>query len=277
MPVDQIEEALSQLDVGERALLDLSVHRGFDDERIAALLGVDVSEVGALRRAALEKLFRLRAVSGDGARDAVRAELRSVSDSSWIDPPAAAPSRDRLRTVFAIAAIVLVACAITAIGLLAGSSDSDTASSDSGAPVTPAESSQTSTQTTQSSPQPNQPGSRPSQAAAVALKPLSASTRGQVTASVSGPERAQRITLKLRGLPAPEGAYELWLYDSLVHSRPLGSITAGKGSISARLPGDASSYSWLDLTLQPGADRVHHSGESIFRTPLDQVLRSGSR
>jgi hypothetical protein len=261
MPVDQIEEALSQLDVGERAMLDLSVHRGFDDDRIAALLGVDVSEVGALRRAALEKLFRLRAVSGDGARDAVRAELRSVSDSSWIDPPAAAPRRDRSRTVFAIGAIVLAACAITAVGLLAGSSDSDTASSDSAAPATPAES----------------PGSQPDQAAGVALKPLSPATPGQVTASVSGPERAQRITLELRGLPAPSGAYELWLYDSLVHSRPLGSVTAGKGSISARLPGDASSYSWLDLTLQPGADRVHHSGESVFRTPLDQVLRSGSR
>ncbi len=266
MSVDQIEEALSQLDVGERALLDLSVHRGFDDDRIAALLGVDVSEVGALRRAALEKLFRLRAVSGDGAREAVRAELRLVSDSTWIDPPPPAPRRDRLRAVLVIAAVLLVACAITAIGLLAGGSGSD-------APDTataPAQSSQPSTPPTEPSPAPNQ-------SVAVALTPLSADAPGQVTASVSGPERARRITVKLRGLPAPSGAYELWLYDSLVHSRPLGSVTAGRGSISARLPRDASSYSWLDLTLQPGGDRVHHSGESVFRTPLDHVLRSGSR
>jgi hypothetical protein len=273
MPVDQIEEALSQLDVGERALLDLSVHRGFDDDRIAALLGVDVSEIGALRRAALEKLFRLRAVSGDGARDAVRAELRSVSDASWIDPPAAAPLRRRFRTVFAIAAIVLAASALTAIGLLAGSGDSDTPDT----PTVPAESSQPSTPPTPPSSVPAQPGAKSPQSAGVALKPLSAKIPGQVSASVSGSERAQRITVKLRGLPAPSGAYELWLYDSLVHSRPLGSVSAGKGSISARLPGDASSYSWLDLTLQPGADRVHHSGESVFRTPLDPVLRSGSR
>lgn len=269
MPVDQIEEALSQLDVGERALLDLSVHRGFDDDRIAALLGVDVSEVGALRRAALEKLFRLRAVSGDGAREAVRAELRSVSDSTWIDPPpAAAPRRDRLRTVLVISAVLLVACAITAIGLFAGSSGSDTP--DTPTAPAPAES-------TQPSPPSTQPSSAPNQSAAVALTPLSADAPGQVTASVSGSERARRITVKLRGLPAPSGAYELWLYDSLVHSRPLGSVTAGRGSISARLPRDASSYSWLDLTLQPGGDRVHHSGESIFRAPLDQVLRRGSR
>jgi hypothetical protein len=266
MSVDQIEEALSRLDVGERALLDLSVHRGFGDDRIAALLDVEVSEVGALRRAALEKLFRLRAVSGDGAREAVRAELRSVSDSTWIDPPAAAPRSGRLRTGFVIAAIVLVACAITAIGLLAGGGGSDTPDT----PTAPAESSQPS-------PPPSQPSSPADQTGAVALKPLSAGASGQVTASVSGSERAQRITVKLRGLPAPNGAYELWLYDSLVHSRPLGNVTAGKGSISAPLPRNASSYSWLDLTLQPGSDRVHHSGESIFRTPLDQVLRSGSR
>jgi hypothetical protein len=264
MPVDQIEEALSQLDIGERALLDLSVHRGFDDDRIAKLLDIDASEVSAQRRAALEKLFRLRAASGDGARDEVRAELRSVSDSTWIDPATAASRGGRHRTAIVGAAILLVVGVVTAVVLLAGGSDSGTGGNDAGAAATP-DPTQPSSQTGQPAPQPAQPSS-------VALKPLSSSTPGSVTASVSESRGAQRLTVQLRGLPAPSGAYELWLYDSLVHSRALGSVAAGKGSISARLPRDASSYSWLDLTLQPGADRVHHSGESVFRTPLDRVL-----
>jgi hypothetical protein len=261
MPVDQIEEALSRLDVGERALLDLSVHRGFDDERIAALLNVDVSEVGTLRRAALEKLFRLRAVRGEGARDAVKAELRAVSDSTWIDPPAP-PERRGARTRIAAAALLAVAAVAIAIALIATSGDSDSGGDDSAAAAKPAP----------QSPQPAQ-----SQPTSVALDPLSPGAAGQVAASLGESAGARRLTVKLRELPAPTGAYELWLYDSLVHSRALGSITTGTGSIEARLPRDVSSYSWLDLSRQPGADRVHHSGESLFRASLDQVIRGGSR
>ena len=265
MPVDHIEEALGQLDVGERALLDLSVHRGFDDERIAKLLDIEVSQVSTQRRAALEKLFRLRAASGDGARDAVQAELRSVSDSTWIDPPAAAPRSRRSRLPLVAGAIALAAAAVVAVLLLAGDSDSDPSGGDSGAAATaPAQPAQA-----------GKPASAPAPSGGVALEPLSASTPGQVTATVSGAGNAQRLNVRLRGLAAPKGAYELWLYDSLVHSRALGSAGSGEGTISARLPGDTASYSWLDLSLQPGADRVHHSGESVFRAPLDQVLGSG--
>jgi hypothetical protein len=259
MPVDQIEEALSQLDIGERALLDLSLHRGFDDERIAALLDIDVSQVGAQRRAALEKLFRLRAANGDGARDEVRAELRSVSDAGWIDPGTKTRSQRRVRPALIASALAMVAIVVVGVALIAAGGGSDSTTEQTGVQS-----------------QPSQPAP-PSQPSGVALEPLSSSTPGRVTASVSGSGGAQRLTVQLRGLPAPSGAYELWLYDSLVHSRALGSVTAGRGSISARLPRDASSYSWLDLTLQPGADRVHHSGESIFRTPLDRVLGSSSR
>jgi hypothetical protein len=263
MPVDQIEEALSRLDVGERALLDLSVHRGFDDERIAALLNVDVSEVGTLRRAALEKLFRLRAVRGEGARDAVKAELRAVSDSTWIDPPAP-PERRRARTRIAASALLAVAAVAIAVALIATSGDSDSGRDDTAAAAA-------------AKPAPQSPQPAQSQPASVALDPLSPGAAGQVTASLGESAGARRLTVKLRGLPAPNGAYELWLYDSLVHSRALGSITTGTGSIEARLPRDASSYSWLDLSRQPGADRVHHSGESLFRASLDQLIRGGSR
>ena len=266
MPVDHIEEALSQLDVGERALLDLSVHRGFDDERIAKLLDIEVSQVSAQRHAALEKLFRLRAASGDGARDAVQAELRSVSDSTWIDPPTAAPRSRRSRRPLIAAAIAVVAAAAVAVLLLAGGGDSDTSGGGKGGAT--AGSAQTGSKPV--SPAPAPPGG-------VALKPLSAGTPGRVTATVSGAGDAERLTVRLRGLAAPKGAYELWLYDSLVHSRALGSVSAGEGTISARLPGDAASYSWLDLSLQPGADRAHHSGESVFRAPLDQVTGGGQR
>lgn len=251
MPVDQIEQALSQLNVAERALLDLSLHRGFDDERIAALLGIEVSEIGAMRRAALEKLFRIRAVSGDGARDAVRAELRTVSDATWIDP-SRTPARRRIWPAIAAAAVLLVAGVAAAIVLFAGSDDLGAGG-------------------------PSRASPKPTQSAGVALESLSPDAPGQAVASVGASKRSQRLTVKLRGLPAPRGGgYELWLYDSLLHSRPLGSVAAGQGLIVARLPRGASNYGQLDLTLQPGPDRVHHSGESVFRTPLEGVLRSGS-
>jgi hypothetical protein len=265
MPVDQIEEALSQLDIGERALLDLSVHRGFDDDRIAKLLGIDVSEVGTLRRAALEKLFRIRAANGDGARDAVRAELRSVSDAGWIDPATETQEtrerERRIRPAMLAGAAVLIAIVAVVIVLIASGGDSDTSAKPAAAPSQPSSA-------------PSQPAPAPARSAPVALAPVSSAASGSVTATVSGSGSAQRLTLQLRGLPSPHGgAYELWLYDSLIHSHPLGSTGSGSGTISARLPANASNYSWLDLSLQPGADRVHHSGESVFRAPLSKVLR----
>jgi hypothetical protein len=260
MSVSRIEDALSQLDSTEQALLDLSLHRGFDDQLLASLVEGDAADVGAMRDAVLDKLARIAELNGEGAREQVLSELRSLSDATWIDPDAPPPPRRR-RAPIAVAAVALLAGLAVAIALLAGggssSPDKPVAEnpSDAGGSSAPA---------------------KPARSAAVPLEPLGPATKGQVTASVSGPKNAQRLTLKLSGLKAPRGgAYELWLYDSLLRSRALGSLAAGNGTIAAPLRTDAATYRWLDLSLQPGKDRVHHSGDSVFRAPISRVAGGG--
>ncbi len=261
MSMSRIEDALSQLDSTEQALLDLSLHRGFDDQLLASLVEGDASDVEAMRDATLDKLARLAKLDGDDARERVLAELRSLSDSTWVDPNTP-PPRERRRASFAVAALIATAVAVAAIILLAGGGDGG---GDKGVTAAP-------TSTTSAAAKP----AKPAKPATLQLQPLDPNAQDHTSVSVSGSGDAQRLTLKLSGLPSPRGgAYELWLYDSLLRSRPLGSLTAGQGSISARIPAGASAYRWLDLSLQPGSDRVHHSGQSVFRAPLSRILSQG--
>src|SRR3954449_11735706 len=46
---DRVRDELSELDPGERALLELSLQRGISDEDLARALGADADEVGKRR------------------------------------------------------------------------------------------------------------------------------------------------------------------------------------------------------------------------------------
>jgi hypothetical protein len=80
-----------------------------------------------------------------------------------------------------------------------------------------------------------------------------------------GPLKHLRLKLRVRGLPKPRhGHLEVWLYNSVLDSRPLGRLRAGVHVVALRLPAQARRYRWIDISFQPlGA--VNHSGESELR------------
>ena len=95
--------------------------------------------------------------------------------------------------------------------------------------------------------------------AAIRLTALGGNARG--TASLDG----NRLKLKLSGLPA--GAHEVWLYDSIIDAKSLGS---GK---SFKLPRTAKRYEFVDVSVEPADGNANHSGQSVLRVPLKQLQK----
>ena len=82
---------------------------------------------------------------------------------------------------------------------------------------------------------------------------------------LSGPVKHLKLNLNVRGLPAPHaGHYEVWLYNSVLDSRPLARLRAGHHRLVARLPAPARRYRWIDISFQP-VGAINHSGESELR------------
>jgi hypothetical protein len=87
--------------------------------------------------------------------------------------------------------------------------------------------------------------------------------RGSV--QLAGPGNDLRLRLTVIGLPvARDGHYEVWLYNSVLDSRPLGRLGTGVHPVSYGLPGQARRYRWIDISFQP-VGAVNHSGESQLR------------
>jgi hypothetical protein len=80
-------------------------------------------------------------------------------------------------------------------------------------------------------------------------------------------------TISIRGLPNPSpGTYQVWLYDSIVRAKSLGTIQSGKGEIDVQLPPDADKYKYLDVSHEPDDANPNHSGDSVMRAPLEDLL-----
>lgn len=76
-----------------------------------------------------------------------------------------------------------------------------------------------------------------------------------------------KLNVTVSGLPrAVHGHYEIFLYDTLVSSQPLGRLRAGVSQMSVPLPPAARRYPFIDIAFQPpGA--VFDSGDSVLRAP----------
>lgn len=86
---------------------------------------------------------------------------------------------------------------------------------------------------------------------------------GSVTAVGNGPHLSLRLTVR-RLPPAVHGHYEVWLYNSVIDSAPLGRLRAGVTVASLKVPAGARRYRWVDVSFQP-AGMVLNSGESVLR------------
>ena len=102
----------------------------------------------------------------------------------------------------------------------------------------------------------------------VALRAIgSGEGSGRFTARGDG-----RFVLALNDLPAPSDAYQVWLYNSVVDSIPLGTFRSGSGEVTIRLPATAENYRFLDVSQEPADSNRNHSGDSVLRARLKPLL-----
>ena len=116
------------------------------------------------------------------------------------------------------------------------------------------------------------PGGGEPQGTAARLEPVGdAAPRARATARLT--DDGRRLTLSARGLPAPgEGAYTVWLYNSVIDARPLGN---GRDTISldAKLPDKLARYRFVDVSFEPADRNPNHSGRSVLRVPTEALLK----
>jgi hypothetical protein len=248
--------ASAELDPAERALLNLWVNRGFDDEAIARLIHSDPGAIATRRAVVVQSLSRILGLPPDQVAPALD-ELAQSARASRTTPieervaPAGAeepeqpPKRRRRRGwlgLFALAIVAMIAIVVAAGG--GGGHKQRVVDRPPAPPVAP-------------QPKP------------VALAGLPGGTPGAGgTVAVLG---ARRLRVAVAGLPVrANGHYELWLYNSILDSEPLAGLTAPAGSAVVALPADFARYRWLDVSFQP-AGVTEHSGESILRAAVPSL------
>jgi hypothetical protein len=301
VPADRLPAALGDLDPGNRALLDLSLRRGVSDAEIGELLRKDPADVARGRDAVLELLADALEVGGHDRRERVRQAVTALPDEAWrtraVPPPPRPPGppeppgeepappvkprprppekvrdraavarqlddklqfepepqRSRRGGLLAVLALVAVLGVVAALLLSGGDDDDD--SNESGSQPAPA----------QDGPGPGeQPDGRTAR-----LSPLSGD-RGEGRLEVTD----EGATITIRGLPNPSGSYQVWLYDSVVRAESLGTFAGASGRLRVQLPADARTYRFLDVSLEPADANPNHSGDSVLRAPLRDLLRN---
>jgi len=81
--IKRLGEALAGLDAESRALLDLNVRRGMEENEIAEILNVDAENVASRRRKILERLDSELGLDTREDRDELRATLPDLPPKLW--------------------------------------------------------------------------------------------------------------------------------------------------------------------------------------------------
>lgn len=284
VPADRLPSALADLDPGNRALLDLSLRRGVSDAEIGELLRKEPADVARGRDAVLELLADALEVDGHDRRDRVRQAVAALPEDAWNarggvaavpsalpkpqrplperDPDRAAVARElddklylepeprsRRGAVLAVLGLLAVLGALLAL-ILSGGDDGD--SNESGS---------------QPAPKQGEPSRAPEGESARLAALGGGPGNGRISITDDG------ATISIRGLPNPSpGTYQVWLYDSIVRAKSLGTIQGGTGTVDVQLPPDARKYRYLDVSHEPDDANPNHSGDSVLRAPLEDLL-----
>ncbi len=271
MPTDSFSYALERLDPASRALLDLSLRRGMRTEEIAEVLGAEPESVEASRDEALQ---RIASDVGMDELDEVRARLAELPASDWLgggngapavaaEEPAEAedakaevaeppPAEKRRRGILPLLlGLLLIAGAIVAIAL-ATTDNGNGPNASSSAPSQPPKA--------QKPPAPPKGGAPP-----VKLLPIGA-TKATGTVRVS----KGKLRLEAGGL-APRGHYQVWLYNSIIDARPIGTGNGSRFTVTAGLPASWKRFRFIDVSREPRDGNLSHSGESVLRVPTKSL------
>jgi len=286
---DRLSTAVAELDAGGWALLDLSLHRSIQDDQIANVLRSHPAEIASRREALLAEIADELGVAGADRLELVRVALAELPaktwdgigrgregrferqrvprdvqppaalDQSWVDaPPAPAPRpRWRRRHRRAAAWIALALLLLSPVAAFVALQDrSDTPSNTQRAPLSG-----------DTGPDPIDEGIR--------LQPVAANLAADGTARILGRGRAARLSLSV-GVPARgrRASYEVWLFNSVDDAVRVGSFRGSATAGEFRFPADPADYQLLDISLEPADGNRNHSGRSVLRAPISELLGS---
>jgi hypothetical protein len=268
----EIGRSLSKAHPEDRALLDLSLRRKVKDDVVAAVMRLQPEEVAPRRAAALDRLAAELGIYDDAERARLSDQLAELPADQWPDEPGApepvatAPpagpadtpketAKSRRRPGAAIAVVVVGALLGGFVGLLLFGGDADD-DKDGSAPATA-----------------QAPAPEPA-AKSVELTALGADFPGHGTARIEGSGTESRLVMSLRDLPPREEAYQVWLYNSLTDALPIDRVVGSTLDIDEVLPVDPAGYKYIDVSREPIDDNPNHSGASVMRVPISELLNA---
>ncbi len=276
----EIGRSLQKADPQDRAVLDLSLRRKVKDDVVAAVLRLQPEEVVHRRAAALDRLAADLGIYDDAERARLSDELAEMPATEWPDdtkngvpdPPAAAspppeppvsvappapvaaPKRDRRRPLVVVAVIVVGALLGAFIGLVLFGGDSD---DEKGSAATA-----------------QAPAPAPPEAKSVQLTAIAPDFPGRGTARIEGSGTDSRLVMSLTDLPPREEAYAVWLYNDLTDAVLVDRVVGSSLEVNKVLPVDPAGYKFIDVSREPIDDNPNHSGESLMRTPMAELLEA---
>ena len=171
-----------------------------------------------------------------------------------------AQQRSRRRAVLVALAVVALGAVVTI--LVAGGGDGD-------------EGAEKASETPAGRGEKDREGQPPPEApeGAGKLEPLSGqAAKAEGSATIEGRSEDARLKLSATNLPAPEGAYQVWLYDSLIDSEPVATVKGTSIELSEPLPADPADFRYVDVSLEPADGNPNHSGRSVLRVPVRDLL-----
>jgi hypothetical protein len=287
-------DASATLDSADRALLNIWLNRGLDDAAMARMTGLSEETIAERRdrvvahlsdelglppehvRSALTEIAVVPDDPSDADADAdadpdpappaVAHPAATIPTDAPVATPAAAeagaapPPGHRRRGAWSVLAVGGLIVAVVLVIVLESSGSSNRRPAAAHSRTRP--SAQTVPPTSTTTTAPGAPSGQSGAQRLVAL-PGGVQRAGGTVILDRGP--GLRLNLTVSSLPpAGHGHYEIFLYDTLVSSQPLGRLGNGVTQMSVPLPGDARRYPFIDISFQPpGA--VFDSGDSILR------------
>jgi hypothetical protein len=290
--------ASAALDPADRALLNLLVTRGLDNDSLARFSRVDTAAIVARRERIVHRLSDELGLPPDQVRGALdelaAAALQPPHAGNPATPPngngappatgaatspgaatpdqAGPPERRFTRKRLVSAAVAGVGIVAVVVALLASASTRNPRqvplAGSSAAPPTP-----TNLTPARAAPIVTPAHTKaPAQRRAAAGSPTrrlatlpGATSPATGSVALAGTSAHPRLTLHIKGLIAAHGGhYEAWLYNTILDSTPLVRLRDGVTSFTARLPHDYHRYRWIDISLQHQGT-VNNSGESVMR------------
>lgn len=81
----------------------------------------------------------------------------------------------------------------------------------------------------------------------------------------------------MKGLPPLDGAYVVWLYNSVFDAVGVARVARGSFALRTRLPSDPADYRYIDISREPLDGNRHHSGASVLRAEVSRLLAAARR